>query len=477
MIDGVQQAVPERQGQLHAGGRRPPDGALDRGRGRQPARHGRHRPAGPREAVRAAGRAEADQLRAERRSRQLRAGLGRPRHVQRQALRARLQGGQQVDRLVQRPRLQETPASSRRRRGRSCVGDAKTIKASGTPAYSIGGADGWTLTDLFENIYLRQAGAAKYDQLSAHKIKWTDPSVTRRAADDGAGPRRHAEHRRRHVAARCRPTSRPRSTTSFQTPPKAAMVIEGDFVPGGSRTDEGEAGRRTSTSFPFPSIDGSRPSRRGSAATRSSRSRTRRRSQAFVKFLATPDAAEIWAKRGGFAHRQQEHARERLPGRRSRGDGDARSRRRRRSPSTCPTSSRPRSARPPARASGASSRTSSQNPIDVTGIQQQLEARPRRRTRTGSRRLSRCSDHGGAARRGRLRRSPAGRAGAPLPRRARSSSLPALRPARRLDRLPDDLHDRPQLLRARRGSALRRDRQLQDAVHDLDARRPRSRTT
>ena len=44
----------------------------------------------------------------------------------------------------------------------------------GRPAYSIGGADGWTLTDLFENIYLRQAGPAKYALLSAHKIKWTD---------------------------------------------------------------------------------------------------------------------------------------------------------------------------------------------------------------------------------------------------------------------------------------------------------------
>ena len=55
--------------------------------------------------------------------------------------------------------------------------DANTLKSSGVPAFSIGGADGWTLTDLQENIYLRQAGAAKYDQLAAHTIKWTDPSV------------------------------------------------------------------------------------------------------------------------------------------------------------------------------------------------------------------------------------------------------------------------------------------------------------
>src|SRR4051794_2911889 len=54
---------------------------------------------------------------------------------------------------------------------------AQTIKASGTPAYSFGGGDEWPLTDIFENIYIRQAGAQKYDQLSTHAIKWTDPSV------------------------------------------------------------------------------------------------------------------------------------------------------------------------------------------------------------------------------------------------------------------------------------------------------------
>ena len=52
-----------------------------------------------------------------------------------------------------------------------------TLKESGVTPYSIGGADGWTLTDLFENIYLRSAGPEKYDQLTKHKIPWTDQSV------------------------------------------------------------------------------------------------------------------------------------------------------------------------------------------------------------------------------------------------------------------------------------------------------------
>ena len=59
-------------------------------------------------------------------------------------------------------------ASSRRRLG-DVPRQRRDDHASGVPAYSIGGADGWTLTDLFENIYLRQAGAEKYDQLTKHR--------------------------------------------------------------------------------------------------------------------------------------------------------------------------------------------------------------------------------------------------------------------------------------------------------------------
>ena len=50
------------------------------------------------------------------------------------------------------------------------VAAGQTISNSGVEPYSIGGADGWTLTDLFENIYLRTAGPEKYDQLAAHEI-------------------------------------------------------------------------------------------------------------------------------------------------------------------------------------------------------------------------------------------------------------------------------------------------------------------
>src|SRR5438445_8063771 len=52
-----------------------------------------------------------------------------------------------------------------------------TLAASGVKPLSIGGADAWTLTDWFENVYLRLAGPDKYEALTKHTIKWTDDSV------------------------------------------------------------------------------------------------------------------------------------------------------------------------------------------------------------------------------------------------------------------------------------------------------------
>ena len=64
------------------------------------------------------------------------------------------------------PTRSRTPASRRRRPGRSSRRPRTRSRPRASPAYSIGGADGWTLTDLFENIYLRQAGAGEVRRCS-----------------------------------------------------------------------------------------------------------------------------------------------------------------------------------------------------------------------------------------------------------------------------------------------------------------------
>jgi len=177
------------------------------------------------------------------------------------------------------------------------LSDAKTLRASGTPAYSIGGADGWTLTDLFENIYLRQAGAEKYEGLTAHKIKWTDPTVktalTTMAAVIGDTPNIYGG------TTGGVQTDFPTSVNNaFQNPPKAAIVIEGDFVPGVA-TVKATAGTDYNV-FTFPAINGSAPAVEIGGDTIVAFS-DNPAIEAFVKFLTTPAAAAAWAKHGGFA--------------------------------------------------------------------------------------------------------------------------------------------------------------------------------
>jgi alpha-glucoside transport system substrate-binding protein len=172
--------------------------------------------------------------------------------------------------------------------------DAATIKASGLPAYSIGGADGWTLTDLFENIYLRQAGADMYDKLAKHEIPWTDDSVKTALTTMG-----DIIGDKSNIAGNPLQTDFPTSVSNVLSDnPKAAQVIEGDFVPGVVETTlQPVDGYNV---FAFPSIDGSDPAVVGggdTVVTFNDNDATK----AFVTYLTTPAAAEIWAKRGGFA--------------------------------------------------------------------------------------------------------------------------------------------------------------------------------
>src|SRR6266436_1079647 len=177
---------------------------------------------------------------------------------------------------------------------------AKTIKASGTPAYSIGGADGWTLTDMFENIYLRTFGPAKYNALSTHKIKWTDTSVatalktmgqilgdTGNIAGGSSGALQYGFNES--------------VTNAFGTPPKAAMVFEADFV-GGVILSSTKAQAGTGFNvFKFPTTNNG-PGANGVeiAGDLFVTFRDTPAIRAFVNYLATAPAAEAWAKQGGF---------------------------------------------------------------------------------------------------------------------------------------------------------------------------------
>ncbi|MCB5169413.1 ABC transporter substrate-binding protein [Streptomyces bambusae] len=175
---------------------------------------------------------------------------------------------------------------------------ADTVSASGTAPVSVGGADGWTLTDWFENVYLSQAGPEQYDRLARHEIKWTDPSVAAALKTLGElfGRKDFLAGGQTGALA----TEFPKSVTQTFTGgdrPAAAMVFEGDFV----AVNIAETGAKIGTDakvFPFPKVGAKAPVVSGgdvAVALKPSKG-----AQALLTFLASPDAATVWARQGGF---------------------------------------------------------------------------------------------------------------------------------------------------------------------------------
>ncbi|MCF4138604.1 ABC transporter substrate-binding protein [Streptomyces sp. Tue 6430] len=175
---------------------------------------------------------------------------------------------------------------------------AQTVYDSGVTPFSIPGADGWPLTDWFENVYLSQAGPEKYDQLAKHEIKWTDPSVK-----EALTTLAQIWGKKDYVAGGADgalQTQFPNSVTQTFTgsdQPKAAMVYEGDFVQVNIAQTDAKIGTDAKV-FPFPKVGDTAPVVSGGDAAvvlKDSKG-----AQALATFLASPDAAEIQAKLGGY---------------------------------------------------------------------------------------------------------------------------------------------------------------------------------
>ena len=174
---------------------------------------------------------------------------------------------------------------------------ASTLSSAGVTPYSVGVDVGWPITDLFENVYIRTAGVEMYDQLTRHEIPWTDQSVKDALAvmadivgesDNMAGGTDGALE-----------TEMPESVAKvFTDDPEAAMVVIGDFAPGVTETTlEPETGFNF---FTFPSVEGSEPAVVGGGDI-FVQFKDSPAADACLKYLMTTEAAEIWAERGGFS--------------------------------------------------------------------------------------------------------------------------------------------------------------------------------
>jgi spermidine/putrescine-binding protein len=174
----------------------------------------------------------------------------------------------------------------------------RTLTDAGITPMAVPGGDGWTLTDWFENVYLRMAGADKYEQLAKHQIPWTDASVvqTLQLLKDYWGLPKAIQGGGKGAVQLSFTQS---IADVFGEKPKAAMLFEGDFVGAEinklAKVKVGEGAKF----FDWPSVNGSRPAvvTAGDQAVAFKDSTAAR---ALIAFLASPEAARIITAKGGF---------------------------------------------------------------------------------------------------------------------------------------------------------------------------------
>jgi hypothetical protein len=159
---------------------------------------------------------------------------------------------------------------------------------------AIGAADGWVLTDWFENLLIATANPAAYRGLVDGSVRWDAPEVRSALSElaqvwgtPGVFP---------HGIDRALITQQEESVIQVSRR-QAAMIVEGDFVAGVAEQFR-PAGAPALTAARFPAVDGVQPLLvAGDAAI------VFRGSEAgheLVDWLTGPDAFEPWITSGGF---------------------------------------------------------------------------------------------------------------------------------------------------------------------------------
>ncbi|MGC5617540.1 ABC transporter substrate-binding protein [Georgenia sp. Z1491] len=175
------------------------------------------------------------------------------------------------------------------------LGEAlRTVSGTGVAGLAVAVDLGWTLTDWFENAYLRVAGPEAYDQLVAREIPWTDPSVVDTLELLGE-LWSDEEIVLEGGADRTYPDS---VENVFGDEPSAATLVGGEIVADSivGQTDAvvGEDARF----YPWPAIEGSAPSVVGDAAGAVAFDEEQGTAE-LMRYLASPEAANTWIELGG----------------------------------------------------------------------------------------------------------------------------------------------------------------------------------
>jgi hypothetical protein len=200
--------------------------------------------------------------------------------------------------------------------------DAAQLKAAGTTPFSLCTDVGWPVADMWQNIYLKTAGAADYDKLAADTLKWTDPTVTAAFTTMAqlVGNRSYLLGGLSGSLSNTYPACVDKVFPKPPAQPQAAMVIEADFVvseitgnsanytPGTTGAGGAACTINPATTpcynffaFPAPSADSANNTAIQGAGDVAMLLKSSAQAVALIKYLAGPEPGTIWAHLGGFA--------------------------------------------------------------------------------------------------------------------------------------------------------------------------------
>ncbi|MDX6514213.1 MAG: alpha-glucoside transport system substrate-binding protein [Gaiellaceae bacterium] len=176
----------------------------------------------------------------------------------------------------------------------------KKLKSKGQVPWSLGAKDSWTLTDWFENIYVRTAGPQKYTQLFTGKLPFTDSSVSVALKDMGQ------ILNNKYVYGGVQGALGTAFTDGigqvFSTKPKAQLYMEGGFV-GGIATQQVNTKLKpgkTINSFPFPTIKKQYGSPMVGGGDLAAAFTDNADVRAFLKYISSAEAGRVWVSTGAI---------------------------------------------------------------------------------------------------------------------------------------------------------------------------------
>lgn len=177
----------------------------------------------------------------------------------------------------------------------------KIVADGGTPwciGLGSGGATGWPATDWVEDMMLRTQSPDVYDKWVKHEIAFNDPAVVGAIDEFGAFARNDA-YVAGGAAAVASTDFRDSPKGLFSSPPQCYMHRQASFIP--SFFPEGTKVGTDADFFYFPAYEGKDLGKPVlGAGTLAFITHDTEASRAFIEWLKTPIAHEVWMAQSGF---------------------------------------------------------------------------------------------------------------------------------------------------------------------------------